>query len=550
MIPKKQEPDFSNLNPRELAELGIYTPVEKCGDPLHPYWIIPNQKIVAVDADLPGLRKFIESQKEAGGHRPKGVRSAPKDIISHPPALENSLKNFFRSLFDLLSAWLRWLFGGGKPKPKQPMVGEGGSFGWSFKDHPDKEITFTIVRVCDCPNDKAEFVCDDTVSVLLEWNERFPAPPGDLAHFDELCDQADNILVINSLPPNNGVGWPPRGSGRVVRAYPSDFLEFKQEDRDFYSSREKDCAGKPILAVLDTGLVYKWRDPKTGTIERHYEYDGKQAYFCLANAPSANCAPKAEFGYCGIADYYKRPAPAQLEIPNSIPPDRLSGSPYDDNLVDEEITQDDGTVRLRKRAGRHGTLISAILNQHGSQVLPIKVFNNGGMGSLFDLLCCCNYLMARKRAGMDIKVLNASFSGNLNGAGERLLRSKMKAITEVHDIWVVAAAGNRDVSLDGGSLYPARFGESLPKVITVNAQYGTGLVRGGTGAAVALTAVSPLPGGFPSVLPTDNGGLLEGTSFAVPYVAVAMARLPLDTLSRADVLSAVRGTDVAGVTFR
>lgn len=575
MKPEQIDPAYARFSAEELAKRGIFTPLALCyDDRKNPYWIIPNQKIVALDPDLPGLRDFTDRQEKSDGSPSRETRSTSGKVITRPPALENSLTNFFRSLSDLLAGWLRWLFGGGKSEPKRPVVGDDGTFHWSFRDKINEKIKFKIVRASECPNDIAEFG-KASVNVLLEWEQR-AGRQGDLVPFAELYGQADNILIANPEPPNNMPQGPPydestAGEWVFDSMLPLDFKTFDTAEEVKYS---RVAASEPIVAVMDTGLKYKWTGFENGP-EMAY-WDGRLFDFKIAKAPDDSCLPGANFGYCGIVDYLRRPAPAtgQLAPLAAFSLAQIRSSPYDDHRVKEKLK--DGK-EYHEEVGRHGTLITGILNRDGCQVLPVKTLNCAGWGTLFDVLNGCNYLIARKRAGMPIKVINASFGGALNEAGRDLLYQKLRVLTEKLNIWVVVSAGNEGISLDGTSIYPAQFGlpsgggnPVLDKVITVNSNYD-GVRHGNWGEAVALTAMSPIPGGFPSAIPLvtsppavplppairpyvyqQSDFPIQGTSFAAPYVACALARLALGTAglsTRADVLAAIRATNVEGVTF-
>lgn len=575
MKPEQIGPEYAQFSPEELAKRGIFVPLARCyDDQKNPYWIIPNQKIVAVSPDLPGLREFITRQERSDCSPLKEPHSTTGEVISRPPALENSLKNFLGSLFDFLAAWFRWAFGGGKSEPEQPQVSKDGVLHWAFGDKINEKIKFRIVRASECPNDMAEFG-KASVNVLLEWEQR--AGQGNLAPFTGLYGQANNILVGNPEPPNNRPENPPdspSSAGEWVHhsVLPLDFRIFDATDAAKYS---RDEAKEPIVAVMDTGLKYKWDKPQDG--KKLAYWDGEVFSFKIARAPDDACLPGANFGYCGIGDYLRRPTPAtgQLAPLAAFSPAQIRSSPYDDHRVREKL---EGGKEYHQEVGRHGTLITGILNRDCCQVLPVKVLNCAGWGTLFDVLNGCNYLIARKRAGMPIKVINASFGGALNEAGRDLLYQKFRVLTAELGVWVVASAGNKGISLDGTSIYPAQFGlpssshPALDKVITVNSRYD-GVRHGNWGEVVALTAVSPISGGFPSAIPLKTSPPtvpqsnhtttlqavylqsdfpIQGTSFAAPYVACALARLDLGSFGfsdRDDVLAAIKGMNVEGVTF-
>ncbi len=548
MYPEPTEPDYADLSPKELAERGIFTPLLKhYDDQENSSWIVANQKIVAVDPGLPGLQDFIERQKQAD-ERPAGGSTPPDgEMIKRPPALENSLENFFRSLLNLLTAWLRWLFGGGKPQPQRPAVSKDGTFRWSFEGNADQKIDFKIVRASECPNEESEFGKQPSVNVLLTWKEAIGQ--GDLAAFEELRGQADNHFISNPQPPSHGPKPPVEADAEIMRVYASDFQTFDSQERSKYAKTGSGSVKKddePIVAVVDTGLKYKWDN-----YGQELKYaDGTPFQFNIAEAPGSACRPGSNFGYCSIGDYlHHADAFTQLRSLRQLTKAQIKNSPFDDHRVDEK----DGEVE-RIKVGRHGTFITAILNRYGCQVLPVKSFNCAARGTLFDVLDGLNYLIAQKREGMPIQILNASFSGTMNAMGAAFFYKKMKSLTDL-GVWVVAAAGNQGISLDGTSIYPAQFGWRegpyfLEKVITVNSEY-LGSRQGNTGAAVSITARSPKPDGFPSAILTKSSpdDVIQGTSFAAPYVACALAAIDTAGLSREEVLTEITSKNIGGVTF-
>lgn len=547
-----QDPDYNEFDPkkRPVGNDDILTPpLQSTGDPKDPYLVIPNQKIVVVSEDLPGLRDFIERQKEMDKTL-AGNSGSPGEVIARPPALENSANNFFRSLVNLLKGWFRWLLGGGKQPAKEPLVREDGSFIWSFAKEPKKGVDFRIVRASECPNGKGEYERGSSVNVLLAWDAADGEGDLDLTAFAQLYAQADNHFITNPKYPSHDTEPPIHTNGFITKVYPSDFMVFDSNDATDYSLG---IGKEPIVAVMDTGLKYKW-GPEMPEITL-LDTERNPFTFKIARAPADSCTPEASFGYCSIGQYLQKPvAFRQLAALAPFTAAQIKSSPYDDHKVDEQI---EGEKEPRKEVGRHGTLITAILNKYGCRVLPVKSFNCAGQGTLFDVLDGLNYLIAKKAAGMPIKVLNASFGGSLNTTALNLLYRKMKALTEL-DVWVVASSGNKgiDLDVDGTSIYPAQFSlppsgsHSLDKVITVNSYY-EGRVQGNTGTAVAITAKSGALDGFPSVIPlADNSNhTLQGTSFAAPYVACALAAIETAGRTREQILNEISTKTVGEVTF-
>lgn len=543
-----QDPDYNDYDPkkRPVGNDDILTPpLQSIGNPKNPYLIIPNQKIVVVSEDLPGLRGFIKDQKEMDKTTADNSGSSG-EVMPRRPALENSANNFFRSLGDLIKGWFRWLLGGGKQPGKHPVVSKDGTFIWSFAKDPKKGVDFKIVRASECSNRAEEFDEGASVNLLLAWDAG--AGQGDLTPFAQLYAQADNHFITNPQPPSHDTSPPINASSIITRVYDSDFRVFETSDEIHYSDGGEEDK-EPIVAVMDTGLKYKWTSS-----EPLKDTEGNDFKFKIAKAPADSCTPETSFGYCSIGQYLQKPvAFRQLAALAPLTAAQIKSSPYDDHKVDEQIK---GEKEPREKVGRHGTLITAILNKYGCRVLPVKSFNCAGQGTLFDVLDGLNYLITKKDAGMPIKVLNASFGGSLDAAALNLLHRKMKVLTDILGVWVVTSAGNKgiDLDIDGTSIYPAQFGlpggsHSLKKVITVNSHYD-GRVQGNTGAAVAITAKSGALDGFPSVIPlADNPKTLQGTSFAAPYVACALARINT-ALTRDEMLNEISAMpSIGGVTF-
>lgn len=418
----------------------------------------------------------------------------------------------------------------------------------------NKEVRIEIIRISECPNDESEYDHDKpTVSVLIGWKEKIPVDQPTLLPISGLVTQFDNHFIIN--PETNNQPSPPIAKpSKIIKVHISDFKKFDKEDATFYDiSTSTEYANMPIVAVMDTGLKYKWGDD--GQFERTFIKDKKQYKFIVAKAKN-DCSNVGEFGYCGITEYLKTAAqnPLLVKLAGLAEPDILK-SPYDDNKVDEIVGGENEQLNLE--VGRHGTLISAILNQHGCKVLPVKVFAGGGWGTLFDILCGCNYVLSCKRSGTDIKVLNASFGGALNAEGCDLLYRKMKALNDA-GIWVVAAAGNDGIDLDlpGNQRYPAQFGLAnitgnsmggLEKVITVNSAYDGTDRAGNFGQAVSLKVLSSIANGFPSAIPVRNNTPLEGTSFAAPYAAAVLAAGVATVANRAAAVAYIKANPIPGV---
>lgn len=344
------------------------------------------------------------------------------------------------------------------------------------RQEPDLEAK--VIRVSECPNPEEEYsrLAKKTYMVLVEFNTIKPILVVDpVQRKDRKEQQQANNFVLNSEPPGSTPSRPVQDDSVTEKVRPSDFQIADQKDYERYANE-----GELVVAVVDSGvkfdLINSSENLSTLSEADHYEYPvqgtSKVGKFRLARGRvSCNIQPPA-IGYCGITDYInyadlsdevKKKKILDVLALNKYSPQQIVSSAFDDNRV---------FTKGGKPAGRHGTYVTTIINQHSPSsisVLPVKAFNCGGYGTLFDVLCCLNYVLAQKQAGVPIQVLNASWVGQVDEAGKALLDNKFRQFEQA-GILVIAAAGNQKRDLgnaDLGELYPACYSTKLSNVITV-----------------------------------------------------------------------------------
>ncbi len=183
----------------------------------------------------------------------------------------------------------------------------------------------------------------------------------------------------------------------------------------------------------------------------------------------------------------------------------------------------------------HGTYVSRIIaNQLDSlkvpyRLLPVKVFDQDGKGSYWNVVCAMSYLKNLE----DIHVVNMSFGyGNLikpaimNGLKQPVILEEI--ITEVQNqIVVVASAGNEgiDTDLTGQEHYPS--GYSNDNIISVAGYTGLPLIDGNNIRNITLATNSNYGAtSIDIVTPYDNFELnrglftkaAAGTSFSAAFL--------------------------------
>lgn len=135
--------------------------------------------------------------------------------------------------------------------------------------------------------------------------------------------------------------------------------------------------------------------------------------------------------------------------------DENSGDPMDDN--------------------GHGTHCAGVIGAEGdnnegiaginwnAQIMPLKFLGKGGFGSTKNAIEAINYAIDRKRAGVNVRVISASWGSN---SYSKALEDAIRAAGE-EGILFVAAAGNSSTDNDKRPHYPSSY--KLPNVISVAA---------------------------------------------------------------------------------
>ena len=212
----------------------------------------------------------------------------------------------------------------------------------------------------------------------------------------------------------------------------------------------------------------------------------------------------------------------------------------------------------------HGTHCAGIIGAEGEnnlgiagvnwkvQIMPLKFMNAGGFGTTKDAIEAINYVIERKKAGVNVRIISASW-----GSTQRS-RSLEEVIRKAYDndILFVAAAGNASTNNDRSPHYPSSY--DVPNVISVAAldrhdQLASFSNYGPKSVAIAA------PGA--EILSTwlENGyEEKSGTSMATPVVSGVAAlvlaehpRMPVDELRKklldsTDPIVALKGKILTG----
>jgi subtilisin family serine protease len=180
----------------------------------------------------------------------------------------------------------------------------------------------------------------------------------------------------------------------------------------------------------------------------------------------------------------------------------------------------------------HGTHCAGIIGAEGDnnegitgvnwkvEIMPLKFMNANGSGTTKDAIKAINYVIERKRAGVPVRVINASWGSTAKS------KALEDAIREAGDegILFVAASGNSSADADRSPHYPSNY--QLPNVISVAALNRNDELASFSNYG-AKTVHIAAPGA--EILSTWLNGTFEehsGTSMATPEV-VGVAALVL-----------------------
>ena len=212
----------------------------------------------------------------------------------------------------------------------------------------------------------------------------------------------------------------------------------------------------------------------------------------------------------------------------------------------------------------HGTHCAGIIGAEGEnnlgiagvnwniRIMPLKFMNAGGFGTTKDAIEAINYVIDRKKAGVNVRVISASWGSTQKS---RALEDVIRKAYD-NDILFVAAAGNATTDNDRRPHFPSSY--NVPNVISVaaldrNDQLAKFSNYGAKSVAIAAPGVE--------ILSTWLGNQYEeksGTSMATPVISGVAAlilaenpRMSVDELQKklmdsTDPIVALKGKTVSG----
>ncbi len=173
----------------------------------------------------------------------------------------------------------------------------------------------------------------------------------------------------------------------------------------------------------------------------------------------------------------------------------------------------------------HGTHCAGIIGAEGNndvgiaginwnvEIMPLKFLGRGGFGSTKDAIEAINYAVDRKKNGVNIRVISASWGST----------QKSKALGDAIDaagkagILFVAAAGNDATNNDKRPHYPSNY--DLPNVLSVAALDRADNLASFSNFGIKTVHIAAPGREIVSTWLDDDYREASGTSMATPYVA-------------------------------
>ncbi|MFV0389055.1 MAG: S8 family serine peptidase [Pyrinomonadaceae bacterium] len=173
----------------------------------------------------------------------------------------------------------------------------------------------------------------------------------------------------------------------------------------------------------------------------------------------------------------------------------------------------------------HGTHCAGVIGARGNneigvsginwqvQIMPLKFMGRGGFGTTKDAIEAINYAIERKKAGINVRVINASWgSTQYSKALEDSIRAAGK-----EGILFVAAAGNNSTDNDKRAHYPSNY--NLPNVVSVAALDRSDSLAGFSNYGAKTVHIAAPGKDILSTWLDNQYREASGTSMAAPQVA-------------------------------
>jgi len=173
----------------------------------------------------------------------------------------------------------------------------------------------------------------------------------------------------------------------------------------------------------------------------------------------------------------------------------------------------------------HGTHCAGIIGAEGDnsdgiagvnwqvEIMGLKFLSRNGSGTTKDAIECINYVVARKKAGVNVRIISASWGSTARS------QALGDAIKRAHDegIIFIAAAGNSSTNNDVRPHYPSNY--QLPNVVSVAALTRKDVLARFSNYGAKTVHIAAPGAEIMSTWPSNQYEEHSGTSMATPVVS-------------------------------
>jgi subtilisin family serine protease len=344
----------------------------------------------------------------------------------------------------------------------------------------------------------------------------------------DVVEYAEQVAVVYDDPPGDGSVAPERTVERASQ--PNDPMFNEQwtlantgqragkEGGDISALKAWEVtkgSEKLVVAVLDSGVEYTHPDLQANMWTR-----------------PASLAAYTDKELGRIDDFHGFNADAN------------NGDPMDDNGHGTHCAGIVGAV------GDNGVGVAGV--NWNVQIMPLKFMGKGGFGTTKNAIEAINYTIERKRAGVPVRIISASWGSTLYS---RALEDAIRKAGEA-GILFVAASGNSSQNTDRVKHYPASY--NLPNVLSIAALNRKDELASFSNYGAETVHIAA-PGA--EIVSTWLGGdyfEASGTSMATPAVAgiaalalaanpkLTMEELRAKLIEATDPIDSLKGKTVSG----
>jgi subtilisin family serine protease len=214
----------------------------------------------------------------------------------------------------------------------------------------------------------------------------------------------------------------------------------------------------------------------------------------------------------GIDIYHKDLAPYLWTNPNEIPYDGIDNdlNGFVDDIYGWNFIDNNNDVTDKYG---HGTHVAGIVKNSNIKIMPIKMIDDKGVGSIGAALKAIDYVVQMSKVH-NIIIVNNSWKTGYDYSG--VVENRIKSLSD-RNIMFVVSAGNNANNNDTNPSYPASY--KVSNVISVASLNNEGVLTRSSNYGANSVSVGAPGNLIRSTIPNNGYGYMSGTSMAAAFVS-------------------------------